>query len=255
MSKRSGEGTKLLFVLERAFVRLVMLLFGRLNVIGSENIPNQGPYILAINHMSKADPPLVWISWPDANIRFFAGEKWENHLIFGPLMKHSGAIYINRGEVDRKALREALEALENGAVFGLAPEGTRSRVGALIKARDGTAYLASRANVPIVPVGLVNTDRLGSNMAHLRRTIVETRIGEPFYLPKMVKRPKGAELAAYTHLIMVRIAALLPERYWGYYADSPALSALLRGEDPWPFCAEAEGLSVDQSEPNLQTGT
>lgn len=238
----------LLIRFERAFVRLVLFLFGRLKVSGTENIPAEGPYILAINHMSKADPPLIMISWPMTRIRFFAAEKWKKHVIFGPLMKHSGAIYINRGEVDRKALREALEALKDGAVFGLSPEGTRSKIGALIQARDGTAYLASRAKVPVVPVGLVNTDRLGSNMAHLRRTNLETRIGQPFYLPDTGSRPKGAELAAYTHLIMAHIAALLPERYWGYYSGSPALGALLRGEDPWPFCLEAEGLAETQSQ-------
>ncbi len=241
---------KWLIALEQFFVGALLFLFGKLTVRGRENVPQKGPYIFAINHMSKADPPLILLSWPDEGIRFFAGEKWEKHLIFGPLMKYSGAIYINRGEVDRKALRAALDALRRGAVFGLAPEGTRSRVGALIKARDGAAYLASRAKVPIVPVGLVNTDQLGSNMAHLRRTKLETRIGEPFYLPETAGRPKGKELAAYTHLIMVQIAALLPERYWGYYADSPALAALLRGEDPWPHCVEEAGVIVAGGEPN-----
>lgn len=236
--------TRWLLKLERAFIWLVLFFFGRLSVHGIENVPEQGPYILAINHMSKADPPLMLVSWPAARIRFFAGEKWEKHVVFGPLMKHSGAVYIKRGEVDRKALRAALEALGDGAVFGVAPEGTRSRVGALIQARDGTAYLASRARVPIVPVGLVNTDLLGSNMAHLRKTELETRIGEPFDLPETIQRPKGNELAAYTHLIMVHIAALLPERYWGYYADSPALAAFLRGEDPWPHCLKAAGVSA-----------
>lgn len=253
MSNTSGQGSTWLIALERLFVRLALLLLGSLKVTGTENIPKSGPYILAINHMSKADPPVILLSWPQVKLRFFAGEKWEKHIIFGPLMKHSGAIYINRGEVDRKALRQALEALEDGAVFGLSPEGTRSRVGALIQARDGTAYLASRSRVPVVPVGLVNTDRLGSNITHLRRTQLETRIGKPFYLPETVKRPKGSELAAYTHLIMVHIAAQLPEHYWGFYADSPALAALLRGEDPWPYCTEAENRTAAQFRPTLET--
>ncbi len=240
--------SKLLDILQRAFIRLILLLFGRLTVVGLENLPPEGPYIFAINHMSKADPPLVLISWPRVRMRFFAGEKWEKHLIFGPLMRYSGAIYINRGKVDRSALREALTALRGGEIFGLAPEGTRSRVGALIRARDGAAYLASRANVPIVPVGLVNTDRLGHNMAHLRRTDLETRIGKPFKLPVGHRRPKSGELAAYTHLIMIHIAALLPERYWGAYADSPGLEALLQGEDPWPLCLDAEGVSLSETE-------
>jgi 1-acyl-sn-glycerol-3-phosphate acyltransferase len=66
-------------------------------------------------------------------------------------------------------------------------------------------------------------------------------VGPPFTLPDIGRRPRSADLAAYTHLIMVHVAALLPERYWGYYAGSPALEALVAGEDPWPHCLAAEG--------------
>jgi 1-acyl-sn-glycerol-3-phosphate acyltransferase len=177
-------------------------------------------------------------------MRFFAGEKWENHLIFGPLLRWGGAVFINRGEVDRRALREALKALKDGSIFGLAPEGTRSRVGALINARDGASYIGTRAKVPILPVGIENTDILGRNMVHLRRTNLVINIGEPFMLPDLGRRPKSYELSAYTHLIMINIAAMLPERHWGYYADSLALTALLDGQNPWPLCLQAAGVSI-----------
>jgi 1-acyl-sn-glycerol-3-phosphate acyltransferase len=213
---------------------------GSLKILGTEHVPTNGPYIVVLNHMSKADPPLVMISLPQVKMRFFAAEKWQNHLIFSPLLDWGGAIYINRGEADRRAIREALEALKNGSVFGLAPEGTRSRLGALIRARDGAAYLATRAKVPILPVGVVNTDSLGYNMAHLSRTNMEVRFGKPFELPDLGRRPKGIELGAFTHYIMIHIAALLPPKYWGYYRDSLALQALLEGRDPWPYCVEAE---------------
>ena len=68
---------------------------------------------------------------------------------------------------------------------------------------------------------------------------MRVKVGPMFYLPDIGRRAKGADLAAYTHLIMVQIAALLPERHWGYYKDSPALKALLAGEDPWPHCVDA----------------
>jgi 1-acyl-sn-glycerol-3-phosphate acyltransferase len=155
-----------------------------------------------------------------------------------------GAIFINRGQVDRKALKQARLAINEGCVFGLAPEGTRSRVGALIRARDGAAYLATRSIPQLLPIGVVNTDRLGYNMAHLRKTEMQVVIGKAFTLPDIGKRPRGDELAAFTHLIMVHIAALLPKRHWGYYANSPALKALLAGEDPWPRCLIAEGVSL-----------
>lgn len=225
----------------RGLIHLLRVLLGSIEVTGRENIPPSGPYIIVVNHMSKADPPLLFIAFPPMRMRFFAGEKWESHLLFGPIMKAVGAIYINRGEVDRTALREAMDALKNGSVFGLAPEGTRSRVGHLIKAKDGAAYLASRSGVPILPVGVVNTDVVGENIKRLRRTAFKVRIGEPFTLPDAGRRPKGKILEAYTHLIMVQIADLLPEGYHGYYKDSPALTALQEGRDPWPYCLQVVG--------------
>jgi 1-acyl-sn-glycerol-3-phosphate acyltransferase len=230
----------------RGFVNFLLFVLGSLEVKGWENVPGKGPYIMAVNHLSKADPPLILITWPLEGMRFFAGEKWEKHWIFGPAMRATGAIYINRGQVDRRALREGLRALEQGSIFGLAPEGTRSRVGSLIEARDGTAYLATRAKVPIVPVGLVNTDVLFRNALRLRRTKMSMNIGRPIDLPDIGKRPKSSDLAAYTHLIMVHIARQLPKRYWGYYAGSPALRALLNDEDPWPHCLAAESVLDDR---------
>lgn len=231
----------LFITLLRGLVAFLRVIVGSLTVKGRENIPASGPYIMVVNHMSKADPPLVFLAFPPMRMRFFAGEKWENHVLFGPIMKAAGAIYIKRGEVDRSALREAMKAVKEGSVFGLAPEGTRSRVGHLIKGKDGAAYLASRTQVPVLPVGVVNTDVLGDNVKRLRRTHMEVRVGEPFRLPDLGRRAKGEDLEAYTHLIMVQIANLLPERYHGYYARSPALAALQQGEDPWPACLEAAG--------------
>jgi 1-acyl-sn-glycerol-3-phosphate acyltransferase len=224
----------------RALTHFLKLLVGSMEVYGEEYIPESGPYIVAINHMSKADPPLVLVTLPPLRLRFFAGEKWRNHLIFGTLMRGGGAIFINREVADRGAIREALQALEEGCVFGLAPEGKRSKVGALIRARDGAAYLASRSKVPILPMGIANTDQLGINLPRLRRTRMIVNVGPSFSLPDLGRKPKSADLSAYTHLIMVHIAAQLPERHLGYYADSPALKALLAGEDPWPYCVAAE---------------
>jgi hypothetical protein len=97
----------------------------------------------------------------------------------------------------------------------------------------------------VLPVAVVNTDIVGHNMARLRKTNIQIHIGEPFTLPELVRRPKGAELSAYTHLIMLHIAALLPDRHRGYYAESPGLKAYLAGEDPWPYCLEAEGVEAE----------
>jgi 1-acyl-sn-glycerol-3-phosphate acyltransferase len=176
-------------------------------------------------------------------MHYFAAEKWEHHPFYGPIMKRANAVFIKRGEVDRRALKLALDMLERGEVFGIAPEGTRSRSGGLNKAKDGAAYLASRANVPIVPCAVIDADLLGRNARRLRRTKLKVVFGEPFCLPDLGRRTRMADMAAYSHLIMVKLADLLPERYHGYYADSPALAALKRGEDPFPHCLQAEGVA------------
>jgi 1-acyl-sn-glycerol-3-phosphate acyltransferase len=227
----------------RFLARLIVLVIGSVHITGRSHVPRSGPYIVVTNHMSKADPPIINLILPPIRLRFFAGEKWAKNIILGPLMHLAGAVYINRGEVDRRALKEALEALKAGAIFGLAPEGTRSKVGALIEARDGAAYLASRAGVPILPVGVVNTDLIRHNLPRLRRTRMEAHVGRPFLLPAFDHRVKGPELTACTHLIMAHIAALIPERYWGHYAGSPAIAAILAGDDPWPHCLAAAGLT------------
>ncbi|MFQ5399124.1 MAG: lysophospholipid acyltransferase family protein [Anaerolineae bacterium] len=230
-------------------IRLVMniariILLARIEVHGRENIPSHGPYIVVLNHTSVIDTPVLLMSFPVMKWRFFAVEKWRSHPIYGPIMSWLGAIYIQRGEADRRKLREALDALAAGSVFGLAPEGTRSRIGALMPAKDGAAFLASRAGVPLLPVGLVNNDILFRNFKQLRPTKLQVKIGEPFYLPDIGRRVRTRDLAAYTHLIMVKIAALLPPRYHGHYAASPALAAILKGEDPWPLC-QAVGRQAD----------
>lgn len=226
------------------FVRLLLLT--KVRVVGREHIPTQGPYIVATNHMSAADTPLLLIAFPAVRWRYFAGEKWREHRLFGPIMTWLGAVYIRRGEADRRGIRDALQALEEGFVFGLAPEGTRSKTGQMMAAKDGAAYLASRANVPVVPVGIVGSENLFANAKRLRLTQLEVHIGEPFLLPEIGRRAKSQDLTAYTDLIMVHIAALLPGQYHGFYQEHPALQILLKGEDPWPYCQpERETVGIE----------
>lgn len=226
------------YKIARSGWKVIQLALAEVVVSGEENIPSERPFLVTLNHMSAADTPLLFVSFPTQEWRFFAGEKWQDHWLWGPMMGSLGAIYIKRGEVDRRAIKEALEAIEQGAVFGLAPEGRRSKVGEMRAAKTGAAYLASRGKAPILPVGITNTDVLFANVRKLKRTRVEVIIGEPYYLPDLGRRARSKDLDAFTQLIMVHIAALLPERYHGIYRDSPALKALLDGEDPWPYCQE-----------------
>ncbi|MBP6787182.1 MAG: 1-acyl-sn-glycerol-3-phosphate acyltransferase [Candidatus Promineofilum sp.] len=227
--------------LVRFIITLVQRTLCRLEVVGLENVPATGPYILVVNHMSTADIAFPFIAFPVQQWRFFAGEKWADHWLWGPLMAWLGVIFIDRSTVDRRALREALAAVRAGEVFGLAPEGTRSKVGAIQPGKDGAAFLAAQSGAPILPAGISNSDVLFASARRFRRARITLRIGQPFTLPELDHRPRGRDLSAYTCLIMIHISALTEPRHRGVYADSPALHALLAGEDPWPCCrAEQE---------------
>jgi 1-acyl-sn-glycerol-3-phosphate acyltransferase len=200
----------------RAIVNVLVNLFIRREYVGLENFP-EPPYIVAINHLSVFDTPVLLTVCPHT-IRALTAAKHKRNPIYAPLLVIMGSIWVRRGEVDRRALREALDVLKQGGVLGLAPEGTRARgTHALQEGKTGTAYLATRADVPIVPVGLAGTERIKDNLPRLRRTYVRAVVGKPFRLPEN-GRVRGQKLHEYTDLIMHRIAELLPEEYRGVYA-------------------------------------
>jgi len=201
----------------RAIVDVLLRLIIRLDCTGLQNIPATPPYILVTNHLSVFDSPVILTVCPH-KVRAFAAAKHKRNPLYAPLLAMMGSIWVQRGEIDRRALRQALEVLERGEVLGLAPEGTRARGPyALRRGKTGAAYLAARADVPIVPVGLTGTEKVKQNLPRLRRTHVRVVVGEPFHLPENGK-VRGEKLRAYTDLIMRHIAELLPEEYRGVYA-------------------------------------
>lgn len=201
----------------RVIAIIVAKLTTRLELIGAENIPSDPPYILATNHLSAFDIPLLSAIFPHA-VRALAAIEHRSNPLFAPILIGSGAIWVRRGEVDRQALRGALSVLERDEVLGIAPEGTRSHTShALQEGKPGIAYIATRAKVPIVPVGIAGTEKIRSSLPRLRRPEVRVEIGEPFRLPES-GRARSQELVEYTDRIMHRIASLLPEKYRGVYA-------------------------------------
>lgn len=203
-------------ILKAIAVFIYPVLF-RLQVVGAEHFPQQGPYLLATNHISAFDIPVLFIVCPH-NIHAFAADKHKRNPFFAPILAVTRVVWVRRGEVDREALREAFEVLERGEVLGVAPEGTRARGPYALQAgKTGVTYLATRANVPIIPVGVTGTEKLKDNLRRLRRTTVRVVVGEPMRLPENA-RARGPLLEAYTDDLMRRIAALLPVEYRGVYA-------------------------------------
>jgi 1-acyl-sn-glycerol-3-phosphate acyltransferase len=183
-----------------------------------DKVPRSGPLILAINHVNFMDAPLIASHLPNRPLTVLAKEEtWDNPFI-GALFSIWGAIPIKRGEVDRKAFKEALGALAEGKILAIAPEGTRSGNGILKRGYPGIIVIAQKANVPILPVAIYGLESFWKNIKKLKRTKLHFSVGTPFYLNKRVRTISREERQEVVDEVMHQIAKLLPPNYHGYYA-------------------------------------
>ena len=211
----------------RALIRLAFKLLSRVTAIGLEGLPKSGGYILAVNHLSRVDPPLVFYLIERDQVTALVAEKYKKYPFFRWIIRIVDGIWINRGEVDRHALRQACDFLKGGGVLGIATEGTRSRSGALMPAKTGVAYLADKAGVPIIPAAISGTDGAVWQLLRLRRPSIRIQFGAALVFPPIQRNEREAALQRNTEEIMCQIAAMLPEKYRGVYADHPRLKELL----------------------------
>jgi 1-acyl-sn-glycerol-3-phosphate acyltransferase len=211
----------------RWIFNLLSLLLTRREIHNLENVPKEGPCILALNHLSYFDLPFIFGLIGGENVTGWAAEKYARHPLFGPILRLGGGIFIERGQVDRSALDSAIDWLEQGNLFGMAPEGTRSKTGKLARGKTGAAYLAHETGAPILPLAITGTEKTLQSWLHMRRPTFTLRVGELFRLPPLDPERRAASLHEHTDEIMCRIAALLPPEYHGHYADHPLLQELL----------------------------
>jgi len=213
----------------RIIIRGLFNTLTRVRIQGIENVPQTGGCLLAVNHLSLLEPPLVFGMVKREKITALVAKKYRQKVFFRWLIRAVDGIWINREETDFQALREALAFLKDGGALGIAPEGTRSQTGALIEAKPGVAYLADKAHVPVVPVAVTGTETALSQLMRLRRPNLDLRFGEPFDLPPVKRDTRAEDLQRNTDEIMCRMAALLPPPYRGVYANHPRLKELLEG--------------------------
>jgi len=202
----------------RQLALLILNLSTRWEVHGAEKIPASGATIYTMNHLHWLDP-VIGIALVQRPAKMFAADKWEHRLLIGDVLRWSQqVIFVDRGEVDRHALGEALQVLKEGGLLAIAPEGTRSKTGALQEGHEGPAYLAARSGASIVPVAAWGQEQAVACWKRLRRPRITVVVGDPYILPGTPNRAKGEQLRSYTGEIMHRIAELLPEDYRGVYA-------------------------------------
>ena len=150
----------------------------RLNVEGTENIPQEGPLVIASNHLSLLDPPVIGVA-ATRKVHFMA--KQELFVpILGDIYKALGAFPVRRGGADRAAIKHGIDILKDNKVLAIFPEGTRSKTGKLGKAEPGALMMASKATATIVPCCVIGTDFQRQGRIWPKVTV---RFGKPIYFP------------------------------------------------------------------------
>jgi 1-acyl-sn-glycerol-3-phosphate acyltransferase len=207
---------------------ILFLLLTRVRITGRENIPRQGGYLVAANHLSIIEVPLVYCLIGRRDVTGLVARKHHKNLFFRWMVDSLGGIWISRDEIDTRALRAARDYLKSGGVIGIAPEGTRSLTGALQEAKTGVAFLADQARVQIVPVAVSGTWQITRKILTLRRPVIHANFGKPFLLPPIDRKTRDKDLKNNTEEIMCRLAALLPPENRGVYANHPRVVELLQ---------------------------
>ena len=201
----------------RFLTRMLLLLLTRWRVKGRENIPEQGPLLIVANHINLADPPILGVSIR-RKVMFMAKEELFRSRFSSYFIRSFGAFPVHRGQLDRGALRQAEQLLARGWALVMFPEGRRSNNAQLQSAFSGSALIALRSGVPILPVGITGTENVKGVAWLFRRPQVTVNIGYPFSLPAVNGKLTRVELAQFTNSIMERIAELLPPEYRENYA-------------------------------------
>jgi 1-acyl-sn-glycerol-3-phosphate acyltransferase len=200
----------------RAVARFLFLLKLRVRVIGLDNVPKQGAFIIASNHLSWMDVMLV-PAYLKRKVVYMAKEE----LFYGKvgwIVRLMGAFPVKRGEADRQSLRAADTQLKAGKVFMIFPEGTRSKIHQLGQGHVGLGMIALRAGVPVVPVAIWGSEYTFKKL----RPPITISYGKPLLLTPKDKKMTREDIEESTNEVMCHIAAMMPPEYRGIYGDVPA---------------------------------
>jgi 1-acyl-sn-glycerol-3-phosphate acyltransferase len=183
-------------------------------------VPERGPLLLVCNHVNFLEVPLLLSHLQPRQVTGFAkAETWDSPMM-GLLFDIWGAIPLRRGEADVTAIRLVLEALEHGMIVAIAPEGTRSGDGCLRRAKPGIGLVAAHSMAPILPIAYYGHEAIWSNVRHLRRTDFHIRVGPLLRVRPSDDKWTAERRQALADEVMLYVAALLPEKYRGVYAQA-----------------------------------
>ena len=188
----------------RAVLNFILFVIFRLHVEGWDNVPPNGAIMVAPNHKSDWDPPLIGVAFDTRIIHYMAKEELFKNPIFGWIIRQFGTFPVKRGAVDRTAIRQAIRELKAGNPLGIFPEGTRIRREGLGRFHSGMASLALMTGTPILPVAVI-----GSRYLPHRKGPLAVLIGKP--VPVKKQRPTDELVAELNEEIKGKIQQLMDE--------------------------------------------
>lgn len=202
----------------RFCMKLLVLMLMRASLRGIENIPKKGPALIVGNHTGDVDVVLGAAVIPHSAEWIGKIENRDDHWLVGPVFRAYGFIWIHRGRPDKRALRVALDALAEGRMVVMAPEGRQTLTGGLEGGTDGATFLALKSGAPVVPIAMSGTENnnIYGNMKKWRRANVTVTVGKPFYIREQADRRDS--IRAGTRQIMEVLARMLPAERRGQYS-------------------------------------
>ena len=176
--------TRISYALVRGLIRFVATVLGRVRIVGLDNVPADGAFVLAPVHRSNVDFALMSLL-TKRPMRFMGKDSIWNSKPLGRFVSMLGAFPVHRGSADRESLRVTTEVIEGGSPVVMFPEGMR-RSGTVVEDLfDGPAYVAAKCGVPIIPVGIGGSERMmpkGAKFLHPSRLVL--LVGEPLRPPE-----------------------------------------------------------------------
>ena len=193
-----GRGTRLSYAIVRGLILAVAKLFGRVQIVGADRVPAEGAYVLAPVHRSNVDFALTALV-TTRPMRYMGKDSIWRSKPLGRFVTMLGAFPVHRGTADRDALQACTDIVTGGSPLVMFPEGTRCSGPVVEELFDGTAFVAARAGVPIIPMGIGGSEAMmpkGAKFLHASRLVLV--IGDPIPAPERTEKGRVPRSAVST---------------------------------------------------------